>query len=130
MKNKLLYIFLINLKNASILQKTFVDIYVTKDIYSLLLIFYKKGFINNYLQITKNKLRVYINYFKFQSVFTNLKVFFKRYTKFELKQIVYSYRKFSNSLYFLKTADGFCTLEEVFLYKKQKIGYLICQIQF
>jgi len=32
MRNKLLYKFLIELKNASMLQNTFVDIYITKDI--------------------------------------------------------------------------------------------------
>jgi len=45
-------------------------------------------------------------------------------------QFVYNYKKVSNSIYFLKTADGICTLDELFLYKKFKSGFLICQIQY
>lgn len=130
MSFKYFYNFFSQLKNAAIVNNTFVDVFITKDIQLCIIFFFEKGFINNYLQLISNKVRIFLNYFKFYSVFANLEIYLKSYKKFELKQYLYNYKKSSNSLYILKTIDGLCTIEELFLYKKYKKGILLCRVQY
>lgn len=44
-----------------------------------------------------------------------MEIYLKKYSKFELMQFFYGHRHFSNSLYFIKTVEGICTLEELLL---------------
>lgn len=130
MSFKIFHNFFNQLKNAAIINNTFVDVFITKDIYECIKFFFEKGFINTYLQLFANKIRIFLNYFKFYSVFATLEVYLKTYTKFELKQYLYNYKQRNNSLYLLKTIDGLCTIDELFLYKKNKTGVILCKIQY
>lgn len=130
MSFKYFYNFFSSLKNAALINNTYVDVYVTKDIQLCIKFFYEKGFIISYLQLIFSKVRLFINYFKFYSIFSTLEVFLQKYTKFELKQYIYRHQKMSNSLYIIKTIDGLCTIDELFLYKKMKPGLLLCRLQY
>lgn len=49
MSTKLLRNFLVELKNAALINNTYLDSFITQDIYLLLQKFYEKGFIISYL---------------------------------------------------------------------------------
>lgn len=127
--NKQIYFILIQIKNSARMRKMFCDIYISiniKYICDLLNIFYEKGFINTYIFITKNKIRIFLNYYKRQSIFQNLKIYHKIYTYRDIHSL-YNDKKVLSSVHFylFKTIYGYCFLEDLYLQKIKQNNYLL-----
>lgn len=59
-----------------------------------------------------------------------MEIYLKKFSKFKLMQFIYGYRNISNSLYLIKIKEGFKTLDELISYRRFKIGFLICRLQY
>lgn len=127
---KLLRLFLIQLKNAANVKRSYCDVFFNKNVVFFINLFYEKGFISSYLLVTAKKIRIFLSYFKFHSFFFNLKIFFKKLKEKELQSLIKQQLSVTNCVFYLKTFKGIFTLEELKVLQKFKQTYLICCIKY
>lgn len=125
MLNYLVYNNLIGLKNSSLANKIFIELYYNNIFIFILNFLYRKGFILGYVYNNYKKVRIFLKYYKDKGLLSNL-CFYKNKPYISFKALKYIRRSYyyENYLYFLSTSFGFLTLRDIFFYNYSLGGIL------
>ncbi len=116
MLNKLAYNNLICLKNASLANKSFTDLYYNKLFLEMVNFFYRKGYILGYVFLDAKRIRIYLKYVADKGLLNGLCFYHKTpYFSYKALRYLYSSMFLNNYLYFFSTSKGLCTLDELFM---------------
>ena len=123
--NRTVYHNLINIRNASRVNKVFVELKYSKLFIYVLNFLYRKGYIAGYLFITLYRIRVFLKSYKDKGILSGLFFHLKR-PNFTFKSIKYLSKSpyMLQYLYLFTTSRGFLTLEELF-FKGLNIGGIL-----
>jgi small subunit ribosomal protein S8 len=110
---------LLQIKNASIVKKKYIEVVVNKKSIIIIKILYKNGFLQSYIK-KNNKIRIYLKYIFNKSLINNLKIISKPSISYYLDyKSLCRLSTLNLNLGILSTSFGVLTSIEC---KKKKIG--------
>lgn len=117
--NTALIQILLQIKNASLIKKKYIDIVVNKKSIVIIKILYKNGFLQSYIK-KNNKIRIYLKYIFNKSLINNLKIISKPSISYYIDyKSLCRLSTLNLNLGILSTSFGVLTSIEC---KKKKIG--------